>query len=93
MLAGHIGLALDITRLIPGPAGRFGSHTRHPTHHKRHTTHDRDTLASHRSRFDSSYERLGAPALLSKAGEQLPGWSEALLLMREGNAWLGLGLG
>ena len=37
--------------------------------------------------FDSSYERLGAPALLSKAGEQLPGWSEALLLMREGDAW------
>ena len=36
--------------------------------------------------FDSSYERLGAPALLSKAGEQLPGWSEALLLMREGDA-------
>ena len=30
---------------------------------------------------------MGAPALLSKAGEQLPGWSEALLLMREGDAW------
>ena len=52
-----------------------------------HTPDTRLTLASHRSRFDSSYERLEAPALLSKAGEQLPGWSEALLLMREGDAW------
>ena len=36
--------------------------------------------------FDSSYERLGAPAIFL-VSERLPGWTEALLLMREGDAW------
>ena len=36
--------------------------------------------------FDSSYQRLGAPAIFV-AGEQLQGWREALLLMRAGDKW------
>ena len=36
--------------------------------------------------FDSSRERLGAPSIFV-ASSQLPGWTEALMLMREGDAW------
>lgn len=66
--------------LSPGPAGG-----RSPTLYDSATVHYKGTLTNG-TVFDSSYER-GAPATFG-VNQVIPGWTEALQLMKPGDQWL-----
>lgn len=65
--------------LASGPAGG-----RSPTINDTVTVHYKGTLTNG-TVFDSSYER-GAPATFG-VGQVIPGWTEALQLMKTGDKW------
>ena len=66
--------------LASGPAGG-----RSPTHFDSVIVHYRGTLTDG-TVFDSSYDR-GQPATFG-VGEVIPGWTEALKLMKPGDKWM-----
>ena len=66
--------------LASGPAGG-----KSPTLHDSVTVHYKGTLTNG-TVFDSSYER-GAPATFG-VNQVIPGWTEALQLMKPGDQWL-----
>lgn len=66
--------------LVSGPAGG-----RSPTLYDSVTVHYKGTLTDG-TVFDSSYER-GAPATFG-VNQVIPGWTEALQLMKPGDQWL-----
>lgn len=66
--------------LVSGPAGG-----RSPTLYDSATVHYKGTLTNG-TVFDSSYER-GAPATFG-VNQVIPGWTEALQLMKPGDQWL-----
>lgn len=66
--------------LASGPAGG-----RSPTINDTVTVHYRGTLTNG-TVFDSSYDR-GAPTSFG-VGQVIPGWTEALQLMKPGDKWL-----
>jgi FKBP-type peptidyl-prolyl cis-trans isomerase FklB len=66
--------------LASGPAGG-----RSPTHFNSVIVHYRGTLTDG-TVFDSSYDR-GQPATFG-VGEVIPGWTEALKLMKTGDKWM-----
>ena len=66
--------------LVSGPAGGVS-----PTLNDSVTVHYKGTLTNG-TVFDSSYER-GAPATFG-VSQVIPGWTEALQLMKPGDQWL-----
>ncbi len=66
--------------LTSGPADG-----KHPTLSDSVTVHYKGTLTNG-TQFDSSYDR-GTPATFG-VGQVIPGWTEALMLMKPGDQWM-----